>query len=201
MRQTHWDHDSSAPDANATHAEWMSALADGQLHGDAFARALALAEAHPEARQDWSIIHLVGDAMRAPVSSVSVDDASFMLTLRARIQAESQPLSSPDVTTVGTAPASNDSVFRWRMLAGAATLVAAGSVIWNLTIGRGGEGVELARQTAPAPVVAQTATGGEMLRDPRLDALLLAHRQQGGQTAFESPAGFLRTAAHEGGSR
>jgi sigma-E factor negative regulatory protein RseA len=40
-----------------------------------------------------------------------------------------------------------------------------------------------------------------MLRDPRLDQLLAAHRQLGGATALQAPSGFLRNATFEGPAR
>jgi sigma-E factor negative regulatory protein RseA len=40
-----------------------------------------------------------------------------------------------------------------------------------------------------------------MIRDPKLDALLAAHRQFGGTSALQIPAGFLRRATFEEGPR
>lgn len=40
-----------------------------------------------------------------------------------------------------------------------------------------------------------------MIRDPQLDALLAAHRQFGGTSALQMPAGFLRRASFEEGPR
>lgn len=40
-----------------------------------------------------------------------------------------------------------------------------------------------------------------MIRDPQLDALLAAHRQFGGASALQTPAGFLRNANFEEGRR
>lgn len=40
-----------------------------------------------------------------------------------------------------------------------------------------------------------------MIRDPRLDALLAAHRQFGGTSALQMPAGFLRRATFDEGAR
>ena len=39
---------------------------------------------------------------------------------------------------------------------------------------------------------------GVMIRDARLDEFLAAHRQLGGATALQTPAGFLRNATFEG---
>ncbi len=40
-----------------------------------------------------------------------------------------------------------------------------------------------------------------MIRDPRLDEFLAAHRQLGGASALQMPAGFLRNATFEGPNR
>ncbi|MHB8949586.1 MAG: sigma-E factor negative regulatory protein, partial [Rhodoferax sp.] len=37
-----------------------------------------------------------------------------------------------------------------------------------------------------------------MIRDPQLDALLAAHKQFGGTSALQGPAGFLRNATFDG---
>jgi len=63
---------------------------------------------------------------------------------------------------------------------------------------------------ASAALLAATPSGvakahGElqpvMLRDPRLDALLAAHRQFGGTSALQMPSGFLRNATFDEGQR
>jgi len=36
-----------------------------------------------------------------------------------------------------------------------------------------------------------------MLRDPQLEELMAAHRQYGGVSALQMPAGFLRNATYE----
>lgn len=49
---------------------------------------------------------------------------------------------------------------------------------------------------AASPGAASVAAPSVMLRDPRLDELLAAHRQMGGTSALQKPAGFFRNAAH-----
>jgi sigma-E factor negative regulatory protein RseA len=36
-----------------------------------------------------------------------------------------------------------------------------------------------------------------MIRDPHLDALMQAHQQLGGHSAWQMPSGFLRNATYE----
>jgi len=54
---------------------------------------------------------------------------------------------------------------------------------------------------ASSTLVASQQDAAVMLRDPRLDALLAAHRQHGGVTALQMPAGFLRNATFDEGAR
>jgi sigma-E factor negative regulatory protein RseA len=66
------------------------------------------------------------------------------------------------------------------------------------------QGVQLA-VARPAANTAQTelAQAGPqvMIRDPRLDELLAAHKQFGGASALQMPAGFLRNATFEAPQR
>jgi sigma-E factor negative regulatory protein RseA len=39
-----------------------------------------------------------------------------------------------------------------------------------------------------------------MIRDPQLDAMLAAHKQFGGASALQMPAGFLRNATFQEGA-
>ncbi|NJM44562.1 MAG: hypothetical protein HC858_12450 [Brachymonas sp.] len=105
-------------------------------------------------------------------------------------------------------PAANDSIFRWKMVAGFAALAAVGSVVWGL-VGQQvpSGGAQLAQQSQPAlssaalpqgviTVQANASNSAEsqvMIRDPRLDELLAAHKQFGGMSALQQPAGSLRS--------
>ncbi|MEY3123908.1 MAG: hypothetical protein RLZZ573_428, partial [Pseudomonadota bacterium] len=67
-------------------------------------------------------------------------------------------------------------------------------------------GIEQLASTAPAPSATtlspQSSTAPEvMIRDPRLDALMAAHRELGGHSALQMPAGFLRNATYDGSGR
>ena len=95
------------------------------------------------------------------------------------------------------------------MVAGLASVVAVAAVGWGL-VGQQDQvrlgGQMAANGSAPAGVqaVAVSLPGDEravMLRDPRLDELLAAHKQAAGASALQTPAGFLRNATFEGASR
>jgi sigma-E factor negative regulatory protein RseA len=83
-----------------------------------------------------------------------------------------------------------------------AALAAVGSVLWSLVGLQGSPtGAQLAQRSGPAPAVvappvvaAAQEVAPVMIRDPRLDELLAAHKQFGGASALQQPAGFLRNA-------
>ena len=102
------------------------------------------------------------------------------------------------------APAANDSLFRWKMVAGFASLAAVAAIGWNsfsVLQSEAPQGAQLAVVTQPSAGTEQTelaqAGPAVMIRDPRLDELLAAHKQYGGASALQMPAGFLRNATFE----
>ncbi len=207
--------------------ELISALADGQLRGDELASAVRLAASDAEARAAWHVYHLVGDVLRSQDLACASTDAAFMARLSARLAHE--PMDAPeaalpapvavDAVVRPALPAANDAGFRWKMVAGLASVVAVTAVGWtSFSAIQAGDGARLASATAPstpaaAPVagVAQPAqvqqqvnvagTPQIMLRDPRLDELMSAHRQFGDASALQMPAGFLRNATFEAPGR
>lgn len=193
--------------------EQLSALADGQLDGDELAEALRFA-AQDEGRGTWQLYHLVGDTLRSSELARADDGGAFLARLRQQLDQEPAPLHPVQEIAVQTEPlkalqwqAANASVFRWKMVAGVASLAAVAAIGWNtLDTSRSGAhgGPQLA--AAPAVTATQVATAGGqepqvMLRDPRLDELLVAHKQFGGATALQMPAGFLRNANFDSPSR
>ena len=50
-------------------------------------------------------------------------------------------------------------------------------------------------------MLARAQGGAVMIRDPRLDEFLAAHRQLGGVSALQMPAGFVRAATVEAPGR
>jgi sigma-E factor negative regulatory protein RseA len=102
--------------------------------------------------------------------------------------------------------ASNDSSFRWKLVAGFVSMAAVLAVAWNT-----GSGVlapsaapqlaqsaapQLARPEAPQQVLVMSAQG-PVVRDARLQELLAEHKQFGGTSALQMPSGFLRNATFE----
>jgi sigma-E factor negative regulatory protein RseA len=230
-------------------AELLSALADGELDAAQATSLVQASRAEPALLQTWASYHAIGqvlrahtsDAVRAPQrvavssattsSTVSTSASTPANTQSAATQATGSPAipvfnaaTQSGVSEVLAAPvqtAANDSVFRWKLVAGVAALAAVGSMVWALVGGQGNPaGAQLAQRTAPAPAVVATArtpaspattaptevsaaqagsaeAAQVMIRDPHLDELLAAHKQFGGASALQQPAGFLRNATFQ----
>ncbi len=180
--------------------ELISALADGQLAGDAFARGVELAAADPVARQAWHTYHLIGDVLRSGEHATVALSSGFLGRLQVRLQHEQIP--PPGAATVPPhkpAPvAANDATFRWKLVAGVASLAAVAAIGWTAVGGFAAKPEQAQLANAPAGTVLTETQRGVMIRDARLDELLAAHRQLGGASALQMPAGFLRNATSEG---
>lgn len=201
------------------HRERLSALADGQLQGEELNAAYAYAAEDDEGAKTWQLYHLVGDVLRSADLAQPANPA-FMARLREQLAQETLPerthATLPPVAVVGAGlpEAANASVFRWKMVAGFASLAAVAAIGWTSLASLQGAGSERAgaqlaavsERSSPvpgAPVVAVADADGQqvMLRDPRLDELLAAHKQFGSTSALQMPAGFLRNATFETPSR
>ncbi len=183
--------------------ELVSALADGELHGVEFTRALAVLASSPQAQADWHSYHLVGDVLRAGAgTAVSAHDAAFMARLRLRLQQEDAPVRpGAAITQVVVQSSANDSVWRWKLVAGLSSLAVVAVLGWQLTA-PSQQAAQMAASGPPSVPVAQAgAEAPVMIRDPRLDQLIAAHQQLGGTSALQMPAGFLRNATFERPSR
>jgi sigma-E factor negative regulatory protein RseA len=195
----------------------LSALADGELDS---AQAAALVQA---SREDggllatWSSYHAIGDALRAHARDArSVPSGGVLSTIpsadSALVSAQAQP---SDLQTLPQA-AANDALFRWKLVAGVAAFAAVGSMVWSLVATQASPaGTQLAQRSAAPVTVALSVTGTPpngvlassadsapvMIRDARLDELLAAHKQFGGASALQQPAGFLRNATFQPAGR
>ncbi|MDW5443695.1 sigma-E factor negative regulatory protein [Polaromonas sp. SM01] len=191
-------------------SELISALADGQLESEDFARALAVCEGDAQALDSWHTYHLIGDVLRSPDAMAPTSDAAFVTRLRARLSQEPLHQVVPAVdsdlalqTRVLPAgrPANeavNDTSFRWKMIAGFVSVAAVVAVTWN--VGSGLLAPSVAPQLAraePAQQVLVMSDQGAVLRDARMEELLAAHKQFGGTSALQMPSGFLRNATFE----
>lgn len=186
--------------------EWLSALADGEAHGQAFVRALDYA-ATDQGREDWHLYHVIGETLREGRPS-SVCDGRLLVRLRDQLAREqAPPREAVSLEAVEPFPAvreaANASVWRWKMTAGLASLAAVAALGWDvyLTLGQAPQGAVMAQAAPAAPLVLAHNPDADrpavMLRDPRLDELMAAHRQYGATAALQMPAEFLRNANFE----
>jgi sigma-E factor negative regulatory protein RseA len=184
--------------------ELISALADGQLRGEAFARGVQAAAADARSREAWCGYHLVSDVLRTGHAPVGTPQEAFLSRLRESLAAE--PAHRPAAAALpladmqrGERTAAND--WRWKIVAGVASVAAVSAIGWNMA----GTGVPTSAQpqlaAAPAGATATAVQPASMIRDPQLDRLLAAHRQLGGATALQTSSGFLRSATFEGPAR
>lgn len=194
-------------------SELMSALADGQLGGENFAAALQACQHDESAIASWNTYHLIGDVLRSPGFGVRGADSAFVSRLNQRLAQEmllgAVPRSvDPDLAapakgivasepTHRRGPASNDSNFRWRLVAGVASLAAVSAIAWNASgLLVTASAPQLAQTPAPQQLVVASPQG-PMVRDARLEELLAAHKQLGGTSALQESSGFLRNATFE----
>ena len=195
--------------------EMISALADGQLQGEALERVIEAVATNAQARNAWHTYHLIGDVLRSGNLPTGTAPATFLAGFQVRLEHEQAGgrLEAAVESVSGALPmqesqlvrrsaeAANDGSFRWKLVAGLASVAAVAAIGWTAV------GDVLRTQqpqlasVAPA-AVASVERPAAMLRDPRLDELLAAHRQLGGgASALQTPAGFLRNATFEGPAR
>lgn len=175
----------------------------------------------------WASYHIIGEVLRGQADVPGgTAPAAFLSEFRERMTKESGQTPSQPVLDTGSAamvvhthrlPAANDAVFRWKLVAGLASVAAVMAVAWGVLGASSPVGVEAgiqladgapsqaervvdqrtADQASASTVVVQTPQGA-LIRDARLQQLLAEHRQNG-LSALQMPAGFLRNATHDGG--
>lgn len=194
--------------------ESICALVDGQLHGEAFAQAVERVQCDDDARATWLAYHVVGDVLRSDDVAQCRLGGDFVSRLQARLQTEAPLVSAKPSSNVLTQPvvmpellnraAANESLFRWKLVAGLASVAAVVAVGWTLTNTlppASSSGPTLALAASPAGAThpqAPDSLSQVMIRDPQLDAMLAAHKQFGGSTsALQTSTGFLRSATFE----
>ena len=204
-----------AADADASR-ERLSALADGELDSAGCLAACEGWKHDPEQRRAWHAWHVIGDVLRSDELAGCQADARFVQALRVRLAAEPVVLAPAPLV---------DAERRFRRW-GIPAAVAAGFVlvVGAFTVTRpGGEGasgtsplarVDAVPATVPAagtaapdaqasvPLRVETRVAdGRMVRDPRLDAYLAAHKQFAGTTALAVPSAWLRAAPADAPAR
>jgi sigma-E factor negative regulatory protein RseA len=184
-------------------AEQLSALFDGHLSAEQATALVRQSLVDNNLMLQWRSISIASQVLREGAAVVPLAVSPVSLPISQAIVQE----------------AANDSVFRWKMVAGIAGMATVGALVWGL-LGQqpaqlaGGvlaqqgagqapvsnpAGTQLANapRTPEAALIAVQAgpDAPVMIRDPRLDELLAAHRQFGGVSALHQPAGSLRSAS------
>lgn len=200
----------------------LSAMVDGEL-GAPEIEAL-MTSLDPDALSNWHAYQVIGDVLRGHGDPTGARPAAeFLAAVRMGLEGRETELNTVPRAVVETPvsvsgqvrdEAANDAVFRWKLVAGFASLAAVMAVSWSVVSGSGSGGDAGARlasntpasvATASAPAVAAPVavnTGqGVVIRDAQLEALLAEHRQHGGMSALQMPSGFIRNATYEAAGR
>lgn len=161
-----------------------------------------------------------GEQAAGPVASSFASRLQLRLRAEEPLVAERPASATLPEGATAIAPVSavpepaNDAVFRWKMVAGFASFAVVVAMGWGMVRGGPGSTAEQAQlatasptvqgnavaalaattQTVEQPVTLANGEAQVMIRDARLDDLLTAHKQVGGGTALQMPAGFLRSA-------
>lgn len=182
--------------------ELLSALVDGELAGG------ELVEGEPvflsnTLHSDWNSYQVIGHVLRggAEASTLKGADPAFLQRLILRLADEKVglpvlPISTENLVTLPIRPAANQAVFRWKLVAGFASLSAALVVAWGFV---GAPDASTASQLSQSPTVEQVVVSspqGPIVRDARFEELMAAHKQLGG-SSLQAPSGFLRSAGFE----
>ena len=183
--------------------ELLSALADGELVmgiADAGLQDVFLSSA---LHGDWNSYQVIGHVLRggAGASGSSGADPAFLQRLNMCLADEKITLLLPTTASdirvaLPNQPAANEGVFRWKLVAGFASLSAALVIAWNFV---GTPDASTALQLSQSPVAEQVVVAspqGPMVRDARLEELMTAHKQLGG-SSLQAPSGFLRNAGFD----
>ncbi|GAA3992002.1 hypothetical protein GCM10022279_14000 [Comamonas faecalis] len=204
----------SAMDNEAVVREQLSAWLDGETQevgrGASLDALLDYALSDP-GRQSCQAYQAIGDVLRQSRPR-AVQDGLLLQRLRTQLAEEPSPaLRLRQAALQQVAPqhahedrAANAAVWRWRAVAGVASVVAVSTLAWNLlgSAEPAGQGRQLASSTLSMPALVMATAGSSalpadpvMIRDPRLDELMAGYRQYGSTTALQMPARFLRNAS------
>ena len=189
--------------------ELLSALVDGELEHVEVVVTLDAAVHQAEMAGRWDAYHVIGEVLRSPASVVRSADMAFLSRVSQSIAQEPLPGSvtrggpgiplpaGPTPVERLDAPAANDDTFRWKLVAGFASLAAVASIAWTSAGVLSPVAAPQLAQAAGTSRVVVASPQGPMVRDARLEELLAAHKQLGGTSALQEPSGFLRNATFE----
>ena len=179
----------------------LSALFDGQTSSENVLANLPCA-GRDGMHSDWNCYQLIGEVLRGSSAGIAGADPAFLQRVSARLNHEVvELLAVPVVMTVAPVAipavlAANDQQFRWKLVAGFASLGAVAVLAWTLTGSSTGISAPQLAQGVTVPTLVTASPEGPMIRDARLEELLSAHKQMGA-TTLQVPSGFVRNAGFE----
>jgi sigma-E factor negative regulatory protein RseA len=195
---------------NSLEHERISALADGELLGEDFADAMADLAIDVQSAQSLHIYYVMGDVMRSDGLAPATHELAFLERLEAKLALEPEQIRKPVLMATPSLPtqiSANDASVRRKWFAGVSFSALIALVVaseWLLQVGGTSQLVKNENPLLVMTSVAQVAAAEDqtvMVRNPQLDALMAAHQQLGGHSAFQMPSGFLRNATFERSQR
>lgn len=213
-------------DRSMDRAEWLSALADGELAPDEVPAACVDWREDADARSRWHCYQLIGDVLRSDdLASTARHDAEFLDRLRQRLENEPVVLAP---AALAAAPATGASAGvalvaaagvgtrrrRWLVPSAVAATFAAvvvGGVMMPATSPPTG-GPALVAGSTPRAVPVSTdpnavpdmpviTANGRLIRDARIDRYLAAHQQWSGGAVIGGHAAYLRQVSADAATR
>lgn len=191
---------------SSTSPDLLSALVDGELSGGKLADGVAQADLQDvfkssALQSDWNAYQVIGEVLRGNATEPQGADPAFLRRVNLRLANEQIAAPVLIAATHGSVvmrdqPAVNDGVFRWKLVAGFASLGAALVVAWSFTASPDASTAAQLSQNQAAEQVLVASPLGPMVRDTRLEELMTAHKQLGG-SSLQAPSGFLRNAGFE----
>lgn len=205
----------------------VSALVDGEVDAAQLDGLFAAENGEMDVLASWHAYQVIGDVLRGHGALATAHPpGDFLAGIRERLRSEQEPVVQPGsdefrsmhtpAAVLKQVPAANDAVFRWKLVAGLASLAAVMAVSWTVMSGApSSAGPQLAaapglpeiasvggtNAATPSTALVVNTGQGPLIRDARLEELLAEHRQNGGMSALQMPTGFIRNATYDAAGR
>lgn len=191
--------------------EALSVLADGEADAAAAGEAAARWRDDDDAKATWHAYQLIGDVLRSEDLAAGPRDRLFMQRLHVRLMQEPTVLApAPDLPLDGPHSGQGSLMHRWAVPLGLAAGMAL--VLGTLVVVRHDQEANApalvadAMPAQPLQRVGLAAAAGSssapvLLRDPRLDRYLAAHKQFQSANAMGPSTGFIRSATYDAATR
>jgi len=195
--------------------EALSALVDGEADAVAAREGVSRWREDDDAKTTWHAYQLIGDVLRSEDLAAGPRghrDREFLQRLHARLIEEPAivaPGPTSDLPQAAPGSGQGGMLHRWAVPLGVAAGVAL--VVGSLLVVRQGPQIDAAvlADAKPALVqpsveltaVAASSSSPVLLRDPRLDRYLAAHKQFQSANAMGPSTGFIRSATYDAATR